>query len=71
MTIEEIYKSFPSEWVLIDEVQADEHYQLLGGRVVFHSKNRNEVHNRTIELKPKRFAVRYTGETPENVIFIL
>lgn len=71
MTIEDIYKSFPSEWVLIDEVQTDEHYQVLGGRVVFHSKDRDEVDDKAIELKPKRSAVRYTGERPDNIIINL
>jgi hypothetical protein len=71
MTIEEIYKLFPSEWVLLDEVQSDEHYQVLGGKVVFHSKDRQETDDKLLELKPKRFAVRYTGERPDNVILIL
>lgn len=71
LTIDEIYKRFPSEWVLIDEVQTDEHYQVLGGRVLYHGKERNEAYSKVREFDLKRFAVRYTGETPENVIFIL
>jgi hypothetical protein len=71
MTIEELYKRFPSEWVLIDEVQADEHYQVLGGRVVYHGRERDEIYNKGGEFNLKGFAIRYTGETPENVIFVI
>jgi hypothetical protein len=65
MTIEQINERFDSEWVLVDEPQTDEKLKVLGGRVRFHSKDRNEVYNQVTELAiPRRFSVLYTGKIP-------
>jgi hypothetical protein len=65
LTISEIESKFPSEWVLIDEPQTDRFNHVVGGKVVFHSKDREEVYRQAIALPvPKRFAVRYTGSMP-------
>jgi hypothetical protein len=42
-----------------------------GGKVLFHSPDRDEVYRKAGELRPGRFAVRYLGPWPENVALIL
>ncbi|MDQ3813113.1 MAG: hypothetical protein M3347_04080 [Armatimonadota bacterium] len=61
MTIEEINSQFDSEWVLVDDPQTNESLQVLSGKVICHSKSRDEVYKKAIELRPGRFAVLYTG----------
>ena len=39
----EIESRFPSEHVLLDQPETDENLKVLGGIVVFHSKDENEV----------------------------
>ena len=71
MTINEIKSRFAPDWVLIGDPRTDENQQLLAGRVLFHSSDREEVYRKAIELRPGHFAFRYLGEMPEDMAFVL
>jgi hypothetical protein len=71
LTIEEIEARYAPDWVLIGEPQTDETLRLLAGKVLFHSPDHDEVYRKAGELRPGRFAVRYLGEWPEDVAFVL
>jgi len=65
MTIAEIHEHFPSEWVLIRDPQTDQNHQIQSGTLVWHSKDREEVDRKAVELAaPKDIAVLYTGSVP-------
>jgi len=69
---EEIYAKYPDEWVLIDKPRTDQYHRVLGGTVVAHSPDRDEVDARTFDLPiPRHFAVRFTGKRPPGHILIL
>jgi hypothetical protein len=46
MTIEEIRSQFDSEWVLLEDPKTDEELNILGGKVLHHSKDRDEVYRK-------------------------
>jgi hypothetical protein len=71
LTIEEIRSQFDSEWVLIEDPRTDEKLNVLGGKVLHHSKDRDEVYRQAVSLRPKRSAVIYTGEIPEETEVVL
>ncbi len=72
LTVDEINQQFDSEWVLLDDVQSDSANQVLSGRVVIHSKDRDEVYRKLLELpKPRRFAIFYTGKLPKDAAIVL
>ena len=71
MTIEEIESQFDSEWVLIEEPRTDEALKVLGGKVLFHSRDRDEVYRKAVALRPKRSAIIYTGQIPEETAVVL
>ncbi len=71
MTMEEIESQFDSEWVLIEDPKTDEGLKVLGGRVLHHSKDRDEVYRKAVLLRPKRSALNYTGEIPEDTAVVL
>jgi len=71
MTIAEIESQFESEWVLIEDPQADEALNVLGGKVLYHSKDRDEVYRKAVSLRPKRSAIVYTGKIPEETAVVL
>ncbi len=71
MTIEEIRAQFASEWVLIEDPGTDEDLNVLGGKVLHHSKDREEVYHTAVALRPKRSAVIYTGEIAGETAIIL
>jgi hypothetical protein len=71
MTIAEIHERFPSEWVLLNDPQTDANIELLGGTVVCHSKDREEVDRKAMELPSlKRIAFIYTGPDPEDMEYL-
>jgi hypothetical protein len=71
MTIEEMVSQFDSEWVLIEDPKTDEDLKVLGGKVLHHSKDRDEVYRKAVSLRPKRSALIYTGEIPEDTAVVL
>ena len=71
MSIEEIESQFNSEWVLVEDPQTNETLEILGGKVLHHSKDRDEVYRIAVNLHPTRCAVLYTGEIPEDTAVVL
>ena len=65
LTIAQIEEKFDSEWVLIEEPRTDDALEVNGGTVRWHGKDREEVYCHAIEIRPKRFAIVYTGKMPE------
>ena len=55
----------------VEDPQTNEALEVLGGRVVHHSKDRDEVYRKAVSLRPKRSAVVYTGEIPEDTAVVL
>ena len=71
MTIEEIRSRFESEWILIEDPETNEALDVLGGKVIHHSRDRDEVYRKAVSLRPARSAVLYTGEMPEGTAVVL
>jgi hypothetical protein len=71
MTIEEIRAAFDSEWVLLEDPQTAESLEVKGGKVLWHSKDRDEIGRKAIELRPKHSAIFYVGKPPEDMEFVL
>ncbi len=71
LTIAEIKAHFDGEWVLVEDPQTDEALEVLSGNVIAHSKDRDEVYRHAAAARPERFAILYTGETPQDVAIIL
>lgn len=67
LTIEEIENRFDSEWVLIGDPLTDELLEVMGGKVLWHSRDRDEIHRMAMELHPRRFAVLHVGKPPEEM----
>ncbi len=71
MTISEIESEFDSEWVLVDEPETNEQLEVLRGKVIHHSRDRDEVYRKAVNLRPKRSAILYTGSIPEGTVVVL
>ena len=71
MTMAEIESQFDSEWVLVEEPQTNDDLEVLKGKVLHHSKDRDEVYRKAVTLRPKRSAILYTGEIPEDTAVVL
>ena len=72
MTAEEINARFESEWVLVADPETEPNLTVTRGRVLWHGKDKSELHNIVMELqKPFSIAVLYTGTTPKDQEFCL
>ena len=71
LTLAQIQEQFPSQWVLVGDPQTTETLEIESGAVLWHSNDRDEVYRKAVALRPKRFAVLYTGRIPEDTAVVL
>ena len=71
MTIMDIQTAFDSEWVLLEDPETAPNLEIKGGKVLWHSKDRDELYRRALELRPKHAAILYTGQLPEGTAVLL
>jgi len=71
LTISEIKERFESEWVLIEDPVTNEALQVQSGRVLYHSKNRDEFDRKALGFRPKSAAVLFTGKPNTEMEFVL
>ena len=71
MTYEQIKARFDAEWVLVGEPETDEALNIRSGTVLHHSKDREEVYRRALELRPSRAAVMYAGTIPDDTAVVV
>ena len=70
LTIQEIERQYPDEWLLIVNCKISENTELLSGVVVVHSKSREDIHDVLIDYKGQ-VAIHSTREIPADVEYIL
>jgi hypothetical protein len=71
LTLAEIRKQFDDEWVLIEDPELDENLEVVRGKVIFHSKDRDEVYRKDMELRPGSAAYLFTGKMPEDTVIVI
>jgi hypothetical protein len=71
LTRKEIEKRFDAEWILIADPELDKHLNVVRGEVVAHSRERDEVYQKAVDLRLKHSAFLYTGKVPDNMVIIL
>lgn len=71
ITFVEMCKRHDSEWVLIADPVMTDGLVVKSGKVLCHSKDRDEVYRKARELKPHHSAILYLGRIPKEVAVIL
>ena len=71
MAMADIHARFRSEWVLLEDPETDDALEVQGGKVLWHSSDRDEVYRKAQELAPTHSAIVYTGTVPDDVAVIL
>ena len=71
LSVEEIEDRFESEWILVGDTELDSHFRVIRGKVIWHSKDRDEVYREAVRLRPKRFAMLYTGTLPRDTAIVV
>ena len=57
--------------MLIGEPQTDESLKVLAGKVLFHSPDQDEVCLKAMEYPPGRYALRFLGTIPDDLVLVL
>ena len=71
LTMAEIAQRYNGEWVLIADPETDQNLNVVRGRVLFHSPDRDEFDRESLKFQGNRFAVRYVGDPVEEMEFVL
>jgi hypothetical protein len=71
LTLKQIEDRFESEWVLVEDPETNDALEVQSGKVRWHSRDRDEVYRKAVELRPKRFAMLYTGKIPKDTAIVL
>jgi hypothetical protein len=71
LSFSEIKEQFVSEWVLVGNPETDEELNIKKGKILWHSKDRDEVYRKAREIHPTHSAIIFTGKLPDNVAIIL
>lgn len=67
--ISKVKKRYPKEWLLLTNVTADELTQPVKGKLVAHSKNRDEIYARLKRVRGK-IAIEYAGDIPKDLVVV-
>jgi hypothetical protein len=71
MTFEEIKKNYNGQWVLIAYSETNEDLQVVKGKVIAYSTNKEDIYQ-ALELAGEQpLAIEYMGQVPEDLAFIL
>ena len=62
LTLAEMERRFPDEWVLILEPDTGPDLKVRSGTVAGHGPDRDELYRKAAELNPKRCAVYFMGD---------
>ena len=71
MVMADIESRFKSEWVLLEDPETTEMLEVKSGKVLWHSKDRDELYRKALELRPKHSAIVYTGTIPDDMVIVL
>lgn len=71
LSLAEIRSRYESEWVLLESPETTESLEVKSGKVLWHSKDRDEVYRKARELRPRHSAIVYTGTLPEEMVVVL
>jgi len=71
LSLSEIQKQYDSEWVLVEDPEIDDAFNIKQGIILWHSKDRDELYRKARELRPIHSAILYAGKLPDNVAVVL
>jgi len=74
MTMEEINEKFDGEWIYAIDCEENDAGTVLGGKVVFHSPNHDDVMKAMTDYDKNILSLtyfRYVGEIPEGTSLLL
>ena len=69
LTTAQMKTQYPSQWLLVTEYELDAATSLRKGRVVAHSKDRDEIH-RALKHHAGNLCIHFTGHVPQDTVVV-
>ena len=63
-------RRYPKEWLLLTNVVADNLTRPIKGKLVAHSKNRDDIYDRLAHIRAKSVSIEYTGKIPKDLVVV-
>ncbi len=63
-------KRYPNEWLLLTNVTADALTHPVKGKLIAHSKNRDDIYARLRKVRGKSLCIEYTGKIPKDLVVV-
>jgi len=70
LTIDEINRRYPDEWVLIGDPEKDVSGRLVRGEVLCNSPDRDVVYEEAVRTRHTLIATHFSGDVPYNCVRI-
>jgi hypothetical protein len=61
LSLKEIKAKFDFEWILLENPETTDSLEVRSGKVLWHSKDRDEVYRIARKVKPRNCAILYLG----------
>lgn len=71
LSIKEIKVHYKQEWILIGSPVYSKLNEIIEGRIIAHSKNRDEIYRKAKSVEEKTIAIFYNGKLPQDAAVIL
>lgn len=71
MTIQELERVFNAEWVLLEDPISNDLLEVQSGKLIYHTKDRNDLDRTLLEIRPRKSAVLYIGPWPVHLVTAL
>jgi hypothetical protein len=71
LTIDEINRRYPDEWVLIGDPEKDDSGRVVRGEVLCHSRDREVVYGEAGQTQCTHIATHFAGDVPHDMVRIL
>jgi hypothetical protein len=71
LSIDEMRRLYDSQWLLVEDPVTTPMLQVTAGKVLWHSKNKQEIYQKLEEFKPTNAALIFAGDLVLDGVFLL
>jgi hypothetical protein len=71
MSWDQIARKYKDEWVLVEYDELDDDLQVIRGRVLAHSRSRDEVYSALLHATSDRIALEYLGHPTKDLVVLI
>ena len=71
LSMDEIAKRYPNQWVLIAYTELDEDLNVVRGEVLAHNPDYDQLYGQSLPREGKAVAIEYTGTIPDDLAVLL